>query len=83
LVRRHQNEKLEEWLRRAEASGIDEIKRFVSKLRQDLDAVIAGLSLPWSQGQTEGQVTKLKLIRRQMYGRGNFDLLRKRVLRAA
>jgi transposase len=83
LVRRQPNEKLEEWLRCAEGSGIVEIKRFVTKLRQDLDAVLAGMSLPWSQGQTEGQVTKLKLIRRQMYGRGNFDLLRKRVLRAA
>jgi transposase len=49
---------------------------FVVKLRQDLDAVLAGLSLPWSQGQTEGQVTKLKLLRRQMYDRGNFDLVR-------
>lgn len=40
-----------------------------AKLRQDLDAVVAGLTLPWSQGQTEGQVTKLKLLRSQMYGR--------------
>jgi len=56
---------------------------FVTKLRQDIEAVLAGIKLPWSQGQTEGQVTKLKLIRRQMYGRGKFDLLRKRVLRAA
>ena len=83
LVRRQPNENLEEWLRYAEGSGIGEIERFVNKLRQDLDAVAAGMSLPWSQGQTEGQVTRLKLIRRQMYGRGNFDLLRKRVLRAA
>ena len=83
LVRRQPNENLEEWLSCAEGSGIGEIERFVNKLRQDLSAVSAGMSLPWSQGQTEGQVTRLKLIRRQMYGRGNFDLLRKRVLRAA
>ncbi len=55
---------------------------FVAKLRQDWDAVLAGLTLSWSQGQTEGLVTKLKLIRRQMYGRGNFGLVRKRLLRA-
>jgi transposase len=66
----------------AEESGITEIGGFVVKLRQDLDAVLAGLTLPWSQGQTEGQVTKLKLLRKQMYGRGNFDLVRKRLLGA-
>ena len=43
----------------------------------------AGLTLPWSQGQTEGQILKLKLLRHQMYGRGNFDLVRKRALHAA
>lgn len=53
------------------------------KLRQDLDAVLAGLHLPWSQAQTEGQITKLKLLKRQMYGRGSFDLLRQRVLYAS
>lgn len=67
----------------AEGIGIAEMKEFVAKLRQDWAAVLAGLTLSWSQGQTEGQVTKLKLIRRQMYGRGNFDLVRKRVLGAA
>jgi len=55
----------------------------VVKLRQDLAAVRAGLTLPWSQGQTEGQILKLKMLRRQMYGRGNFDLIRKRALHAA
>jgi transposase len=68
---------------RGEGSSIVELRGFVTKLGQDLAAVRAGLKLPWSQGQTEGQITKLKLIRRQMYGRGKFDLLRKRVLRAA
>lgn len=46
-------------------------------------AVQAGLSLPWSQGQTEGQITRLKLIKRQGYGRARFDLLRQRVLHTA
>jgi transposase len=49
----------------------------------DRAAVEAGLSLEWSNSQTEGQVNKLKLLKRQMYGRANFDLLRQRVLRAA
>ncbi len=64
-------------------SGITEFRTFVDRLFQDLPAVVAGPTLPWSQGQTEGQILRLKLIRRQMYGRGNFDLVRKRVLHAA
>jgi transposase len=83
MVRREGGEGLEEWLEEARGSGIAEMKGFATKLGQDLDAVLAGLKLPWSQGQTEGQGTKLKLIRRQMYGRGKFDLVRKRVLMAA
>jgi transposase len=50
------------------------------KLRQDLDAVAAGLRLPWSQGQTEGQYIKPKLLKRSMYGRGSFDLLKQGLL---
>ena len=83
IIRRQRDENIKEWIENAKDSGIPEIKGFAAKLIQDLDAVIAGVELPWSQGQTEGQVTRLKFIRRQMYGRGDFDLLRKRVLRAA
>jgi len=61
-------------------SGINALKGFVKGIKQDLVAVINALSLPWSNGQTEGQVNRLKLIKRQMYGRANFDLLRKRVI---
>ena len=50
---------------------------------RDFDAVRAALTLPYSNGQTEGQVNKLKNIKRQMYGRADFDLLRQRVLSAA
>ncbi|CCF83921.1 transposase [Nitrolancea hollandica] len=71
------------WMQSAMASGIAEFRTFVDRLFQDLTAVVAGLTLPWSQGQTEGQILWLKLIRRQMYGRGNFDLVRKRVLHVA
>ena len=52
-------------------------------LLKDKAAVVAGLSLPWSNGQTEGQVNRLKLIKRQMYGRASFALLRARVLASA
>jgi transposase len=83
LLRERTSEALDPWLEAARGGGIPEMARFVTKLRQDLDAVQAALSTEWSQGQVEGQITKLKLIRRQMYGRGNFDLVRKRVLGAA
>ena len=56
---------------------------FATHLKQDYDAVKAALSLPWSNGQVEGQIHRLKLIKRQMYGRAHFDLLRKRVLYAS
>jgi transposase len=78
-----QEERLARWLEDAAECRVPELAAFVVKLRQDLAAVQAGLTLAWSQGQTEGQILKLKLLRRQMYGRGTFDLVRKRALRAA
>jgi transposase len=73
----------EAWLTIATASGIAELDRFARGLTGDQAAVEAGLSLEWSNGQTEGQVNKLKLLKRSMYGRANFDLLRLRLLHAA
>lgn len=73
-------ERLDRWIGEVAASRLPEFEAFVTKLRQDLDAVLAGLRLPWSQGQTEGQITKLKLLKRSMYGRASFDLLKQRVL---
>ena len=75
--------RLEEWTGRAKASGITEPKAFAAKLLQDAEAVVAGMTLPYSQGQTEGRMNKLKLIKRSMYGRGKFDLLRQRALYAS
>lgn len=72
--------RLEAWAKRAKASGVAELKAFAVKLLQDTEAVVAAMTLPYSQGQTEGRVNKLKLIKRSMYGRGKFDLLRNRVL---
>ena len=64
-------------------SDVPELKAFAIKLSQDKEAVLAAMVLPYSQGQTEGQVNKLKLIKRSMYGRGKFDMLRQRVLYAS
>lgn len=84
MVKRQAVELLDGWLNRAEAATSPvELRRFAQGLRQDLAAVRAALSLPWSNGQTEGQVNRLKTLKRQMYGRANFDLLRKRFLLAA
>lgn len=57
-----------------------ELGAFATNMKSDFDAVNAGLTTPWSNGQLEGQVNRLKLIKRKMYGRANFDLLRQRVL---
>lgn len=73
-------EHLDRWMLDAESSGLREFRAFVVKLRQDLEAVLAGLSLPWSQGQAEGQINRLKTVKRSMYGRAKFDLLRQRIL---
>jgi transposase len=65
------------------SSGIEELTRFARGLRDDLAAVTAGLTLEWSNGATEGQIHRLKLMKRQGYGRAGFALLRQRVLQAA
>lgn len=71
------------WLEDACACTIPAFETFAAGLQQDEAAVSAALTLPHSSGQAEGQIHKLKLIKRQMYGRANFDLLRRRVLLAA
>ncbi len=68
------------WL---EATAATELGGFVTGLRQDEEAVRAAIAEPWSNGHVEGQVNRLKLIKRSMYGRAKFDLLRQRVLHAA
>jgi transposase len=80
MIEDRQSEKLDEWLHQAENSRIVEFERCATSLRADYDAVKAALIYSWSNGQVEGQVNRLKLIKRQMYGRANFGLLRKRVL---
>jgi transposase len=82
-VRERCGAELDGWLASAQASGIAPLRRFATGLTRDLDAVRAGLSEPWSNGQTEGQIHRLKLLKRQMYGRAGFAVLRSRVLQAA
>jgi transposase len=83
LVRERRGRDLEAWITAATASGIGALARFARGLREDLAAVTAGLTLEWSNGPVEGQITRLKLLKRQGYGRAGFSLLRQRVLQAA
>ena len=80
LVAERAPTRLDSCLEQCEQSGSAEFVRFAHGVRRDYPAVHAALCYPWSQGQTEGQVNRLKLLKRQMYGRAGFDLLRRRVL---
>lgn len=83
VVKERRVDELRAWLVGAQCSEIPEFMSFANGLTDDLRAVRAALESEWSQGQVEGQVQRLKLVKRQMYGRGKLDLLRARVLRAA
>ena len=83
LVRARDQAALKPWVEQAERSGVAELRGFAIGLRRDWAAVEAALRLPWSNGQTEGQITKLKLLKRSMYGRGSIDLLKRRLVLAA
>jgi transposase len=82
-VRKRQGERLDEWIKTVREVDIAELCRFAAGLTSDCEAVKAGLTEIWSNGQTEGHVHRLKFVKRSMYGRANFDLLRQRVLHAA
>jgi transposase len=83
MLRRREGEGLETWLKQVSASQIPELRAFGQSITHDKAAVLAGLTLPQNNGMVEGFVTKLKLIKRTMYGRAGFALLRQRVLHAA
>src|SRR5579871_855792 len=72
--------RLDAWLETASQSVCTEVRRFAQGLRQDWASIQNAVSLEWSNGQVEGQVNRLKMLKRQMYGRANFDLLRARVM---
>ena len=83
LVRGREAAQLDPWLQQAERSAVPALQRFAKRLRADYGAVQAARSLDWSNGQTEGQINRLKTIKRQMYGRAGLDLLGRRLLLAA
>jgi transposase len=71
---------LDRWLTDAEASELAPFVSLATGLREDRVAVEAALKLPWSNGPTEGTVTRIKLVKRQGYGRAKLDLLRSRLI---
>jgi transposase len=83
MVRDHRGDQLDAWLDQASASPQQELRRFALGLRAEYAAARAALTESWSTGQVEGQITRLKYLKRQMYGRAHIDLLRLRVLHAA
>jgi len=83
LIRKRSSGTLSEWLARGEASSNPELRRFAEGVRRDEAAVHAAVTGTWSDGPVEGHVNRLKTIKRQMYGRAGFVLLRARVVNAA
>lgn len=82
MLRERDAAALAPWLKRAQNSGMPEVTNFAAILTRDLAAVAAALSLEISNGQVEGQINRLKLVKRTMYGRASFDLLKRMVLAA-
>jgi len=78
LVRQRQPEALDPWLQRATTSALEALRRFATGLQDDYAAVKAGVTLPWSNGPVEGHINRLKMLKRQMFGRAHLDLLRRR-----
>lgn len=83
LVRTRDAAAFASWLQDAQRSGSPEMREFARVLERDRAAVENALDYEWSNGVTEGHINKLKLLQRSMYGRANFDLLRRRVVHAA
>ena len=83
LVRKRQVAALEPWLWRVANSDLRALRSFAAGIQRDKAAVVASLRWEWSQGQVEGNVNRLKLVKRSMFGRAKFDLLRQRVLYTA
>jgi transposase len=76
MIRNRNASALQPWLEEAARSGVSELRTFATSIKRDQ----AALTYEWSQGQVEGQINRLKLLKRQSYGRASFDLLRHRVL---
>jgi transposase len=83
MLLEHQVAQLTPWLEGAARGSLPEFQALAASLARDRAAVELAISSKWSSGQVEGQVNRLKLIKRMMYGRGKLDLLRKRVVSQA
>jgi hypothetical protein len=83
LMNKHRGDRLPDWMLRVQADNLPALHSLVTGLRRDLDAVTAGLTMIWSSGPVEGAVNRIKTIKRSMYGRAGFDLLRRRILLSA
>jgi transposase len=83
LIRQRQPTHLEPWLARAATSALTPFQRFAKGLREDVAAVQAAVTLPWIHGPVEGHLNRLKLLKRQMFGRARLDLLARRFLLVA
>lgn len=77
IVREHLADQFNLWLEKLSTSGLTDLRNFATSLARDKDAVSVALAIFWSSGQVEGQVNRLKLIKREMFGRGKLELLRK------
>ena len=80
MLRERRGDEWEAWVTEVQQTGVKELRRFVQGLLKDEAAVRAGLSLVWSHGPTEGCIHRLKLLKRQAYGRAGVDFLRHRIL---
>jgi transposase len=82
LVRQRQPAQLDPWLKRATTSTLEAVRRFATGLSEDYKAVKAGVTLPWSTSPVEGHINRLKMLKRQMFGRARLDLLSRRCVLA-
>jgi transposase len=83
LVRQRQPAQLDPWLQRATTSSLEALQRFAKGLYEDYEAVRAGVTVPWSTGPVEGHINRLKMLKRQMFGRAHLDLLSRRFVGAS
>jgi transposase len=83
MIQQQEAEPLDSWIAACAGCGISWLISFGEGIRRDYEAVRAALELPWSSAQAEGQINRLKMLKRQMYRRASFPLLRSRVLQAA
>jgi transposase len=83
LVRPRQPMQLDPWLTRATTSTLAALRRFATGLYEDYEAVKAGVTLPWSTSPVEGHINRLKMLKRQLFGRAHLDLLRRRFVRTS